>query len=269
MYRQRFGLTGHPFPKNATQKTFFTEHEGYRKLERGFQMLLEEPGLGLLSAEPGVGKTAAIRNLTQALPRPQYRVVYLCDTAIGPLDLYRTLALELGLRPAHRRATLWRELKARLEQMVDERAERPVLILDEAQHLSDAFLGDFSGFLNFAFDSRDLFTTWLVGLPQLRARLKLQVYAALQTRIAASIHLEAFGSREVFGAFLAHGLSAVGAKGTILADSARELLFRASRGLPRQAAKIVRRALRIAHEREQGFVDDQVMEAAVAEVAEL
>ena len=27
MYRQRFGLTGHPFPKNAAGKTLFTEHE--------------------------------------------------------------------------------------------------------------------------------------------------------------------------------------------------------------------------------------------------
>lgn len=83
------------------------------------------------------------------------------------------------------------------------------------------------------------------------------------------MHLEAFSSREVFGAFLAHGLAALGAKGSILADSARELLFCASRGLPRQASKIVRRALQIAHEREQSFVDDQIMEAAVAEVAEL
>jgi type II secretory pathway predicted ATPase ExeA len=73
----------------------------------------------------------------------------------------------------------------------------------------------------------------------------------------------------VFQAFLTHGLHSVGAKGNVMADSARELLFRASRGLPRVAAKIVRRALRIAHEREQGFVDDSVMEAAIGEVAEL
>ena len=269
MYRQRFGLTGYPFPKNALGKNFFTEHEGYKRLERGFQMLCEEPGLGLLTAEPGAGKTATIRNLALSLPRPQYHVTYLCDTAIGPLDLYRTLALELGLKPSHRRAGLWRELKSRVEHMVDERNERPVLILDEAQHLSDAFLSDFSGFLNFAFDSRDLFTTWLVAYPPLRARLKLLAYAALQTRIVVSVHLEPFSSREVFHAFLAHGLAAAGAKGTILADSARELLFRASRGFARQAAKIVRRSLRIAHEREQSFVDDAVMEAAIAEVAEL
>lgn len=265
MYRQRFALTAAPFPKNARGKSFFTDYEGYRRLERSFQMLCEEPGLGLLTAEPGVGKTAAIRNLTQALPRPQFRVLYLCDTAIGPLDLYRTLSLELGLRPAHRRAVLWRELKEALTHMVDERAEHPILVLDEAQHLSERFLADFSGFLNFAFDSRDLFTTWLVSLPQIRARLRLQHHTALRSRIVTSVHLEPFGSRDVFAAFLEHGLAAAGAKGSIIADSARELIFRASGGLAREASKLVRRALRLADERQENFVDEAVVEAVLKE----
>jgi MSHA biogenesis protein MshM len=269
MYRQRFGLTGHPFPKNAEGKTLFTDFEGYKKLERGFRILSEEPGVGLLTAEPGVGKTAAIRNLCRSLPQPQYKLIYLCDTAIGQLDLYRSLALELGVRPPHRRAALWRDLKSRILQMVDDRNERPIVILDEAQNLSDAFFADFSAFLNFAFDSRDLFTTWLVGQPRLRARLKMQHYAALQTRLAASVHFEAFSKRDIFFAFLSHGLAAVGAKGTIIADSAREILFRGSRGLPRQVGKIVRRALRLAHEKGQTFVDDPVIEAAIAEETDL
>lgn len=269
MYRQRFGLTQPPFPKNAREKTFFSDFEGYRRLERNFAMLSEEPGLGLLTAEPGVGKTAAIRNLALGLPRPQYRVLYLCDTAIGPLDLYRTLALELGLRPAYRRAALWRDLKHTLTHMVDERNEHPVLVLDEAQHLSDRFLSDFSGFLNFAFDSRDLFTTWLVGLPQLRARLRLQHHSSLRTRIVASVHLEPFGSRDLFGAFLDHGLEAVGTQGSILADSARDLLFRASGGHPREASKLVRKALRLADERAQTFIDDAVVESVIAEEVEI
>lgn len=268
MYRQRFGLTGHPFPKSAQGKSFFTDFDGYRKLQRGFEILCEEPGLGLLTAEPGVGKTAALRNLLEDLPRPQYKVLYLCDTAIGPLDLYRCLAWELGLKPAHRRAALWRDLKARLLQIVDERNEKPIVILDEAQHLSDVFLADFSGFLNFAFDSRDLFTIWLVGLPQLRARLKLQVHAPIQTRLQASVHLEPHASREVFQAFLQHGLASAGAKGTLIADSAREILLRSTRGNPRMAARLVRRALRLAHEREQSFIDDAVLEATIAEISE-
>ncbi|HMC83555.1 MAG TPA: AAA family ATPase [Candidatus Polarisedimenticolia bacterium] len=269
MYRQRFGLSGHPFPKNAQGKTLFTEFDGYKKLARAFQLLTDEPGVGLLTAEPGVGKTASIRNLCHSLPQPQYRVIYLCDTAISQSDLYRSLAMELGVRPAHRRAALWRDLKARILQLVDDKNEHLVVIIDEAQNLSDAFFADFAAFLNFAFDSRDLFTTWLVGQPRLRARLGLQHYAALQTRLAAKVHLEAFTKRDLFQAFFAHGIAAAGAKGTIIADSARDLLFRGSRGLPREVGKIVRRALRLAHEKAQSFVDDPVMEAAIAEEADL
>jgi len=268
MYRQRFGLSGVPFPKNARDKTFFQELEGYKRLERSFQMLREEPGVELLTAEPGVGKTASIRNLALGLPRPEFRVLYLSDTNIGAVDVYRGLALELGLKPAFRRAALWRDLKERLLHMVDEHAEQPLLILDEAHHLSERFLADFSGFLNFAFDSRDLFTTWLVGQPQLRERLRLQVHAALRSRIVAAVHLEPLASRELFTAFLEHGLGAVGAKGSLIADSARELLFRASGGLPREVGKLVRKALRLAHERAENFIDEDVVEAAIGERVE-
>lgn len=268
-YRQRFELTAAPFPKNAYDKSFFTDVPGYKRLEQSFEMLLEEPGLGVLTAEPGVGKTAAIRNLALALPRPRYRVVYVCDTAIGPLDAYRALALELDLEPAFRRAALWRQLKERILQMVDERDEHPLLVLDEAQNLPDRFLLDFSGFLNFAFDSRDLFTTWLVGQPQLRPRLRKQHYAALKTRIVTWVHLEPVGSRERFAAFLEHGLKAAGVKASIIADSARELIYRASAGLPREAGKLIRKAMRRADERGQNFIDDVVMEAVLAEEGEI
>ena len=82
------------------------------------------------------------------------------------------------------------------------------------------------------------------------------------------MHLEAFATREVFQAFIQNGLAAAGAKGSLLADSAREILFRASRGNPRLAAKLLRRALRLAHEREQSFVDDAIIESTIAELAE-
>jgi type II secretory pathway predicted ATPase ExeA len=69
------------------------------------------------------------------------------------VDLYRALALELGVRPSHRRSQVWADLKKALLHLVDERGTHPIVVIDEAQHLSDAFLMDLSGFLNFAFDS--------------------------------------------------------------------------------------------------------------------
>jgi type II secretory pathway predicted ATPase ExeA len=266
MYRQRFSLTCHPLPKDAQGKTFFDKNPGYQKLKRRFQQLLDDPGLGLLSADPGVGKTAAIRSLCNALPKPNYLVLYICDTAVSPLDLYRALAVELGVRPSHRRAQLWTDLKKALVHMVDERATAPLVILDEAQHLSDKFLLDLSGCLNFAMDSRDLLTLWLVGLPALTRHLKMQQHAPLAMRVAAEVHLEPL-DRENFVAMIDHGLRAAGATQKLLADPAMELLFRTSRGVPRVASKLLRAALRRAHEKEQSFVDEQTMELALEETA--
>ena len=268
MYRQRFGLTGHPLPKNAQGKTFFDMGPGYKKLERAFSQLVEDPGLGILTAEAGVGKTAAIRNLCAQLPRPDHLVLYLCDTAVAPLDLYRTLAAEIGVRPSHRRAELWTDIKKALVHMVDERGTAPVIVLDEAQHLSDRFLIDLSGFLNFAFDSRDLLTMWLVGLPPLARHLRMQQHAPLAMRVVHQVHLEPL-DRDLFRALVEHGLKAVGATQTVLADPARELLFRASRGVPREASDLLRRALREAHERNQTFIDDHTMEAAIDQAPSL
>ena len=46
MYRQRFGLTGHPLPKNVQGKTFFDKSPGFKKVERAFRQLIADPGLG-------------------------------------------------------------------------------------------------------------------------------------------------------------------------------------------------------------------------------
>jgi MSHA biogenesis protein MshM len=264
--KQRFGLHSYPFPKNAKGKTFFEATPGYQRLGRAFGYLVDEPGLGVVTAEPGVGKTAAIRNLCSKLPQPDYLVIYLCNSAIAPLDLYRGLAIELGIKPSHRRAQLWADLKKTLLHLVDERGHHPILVVDEAQHLSDIFLLDLSGFLNFAFDSRELFTIWLVGFTPLTRRLRLLQHAALRTRVTTEVRLEPL-DRETFGRAVAHGFEAAGATSKIISDQAVELLFRSSRGVFRAASQLIRAALRIANERDQSFLDETIIQQAIDELS--
>jgi len=159
----------------------------------------------------------------------------------------------------------WPDIKKALVHLVDERTTRPIVVLDEAQHLSDAFLLDLSGFLNFAFDSRDLLTLWLVGLPPLARRLHMQQHAALATRIAAELRLEPL-DRDAFAAAVDHALKAAGATQKVLSDPALEMLFRASRGVLRVASRLLRAALRIAHEKQQAFLDEPTLQAALDEL---
>jgi len=168
MYLQHFGLKHEPLGKQMPE---LWDDGALETLQTRFQWLLESPGVGLLTGEAGVGKTAVLRQLAQSLNPHRYQAIYLAETDFGRLDLYRALALALGVDPAYRRAQLWRDIKARIQELADGRQTLPLWIIDEAQNLPPEFFRDFPAFLNFAFDSRDLMTVWLVGHPALARTL--------------------------------------------------------------------------------------------------
>jgi len=143
MYRQHFGLTAHPMDKAATK---LWDDGNIKYLEEQFQWLLESPGIGVLTGEPGVGKTAALRHITSTLNPHRYQVIYTAETDFGRLDIYRSLALAFGLEPAYRRANLWRDIKAHIEEIADTKQLLPVWIIDEAQNLPPEFFRDFPAF---------------------------------------------------------------------------------------------------------------------------
>jgi MSHA biogenesis protein MshM len=254
-YRHRFGLAHDPIPRDASGKTCFIDTEDFNRINRVFHWLAAEPGLGLLTGEAGLGKTTIMRHLCDQLSAPEHRVLYLCDTAVTPASVYRNLAAELGLVPKYRRDALWRQLKAEIRKLFDVQSVVPILVLDEAQHLSDDFLHDLAGFLNYAFDRQDLLTVWLVGLPSLRTRLDLAIHSALRSRVVSPNRLRPRTRQELF-AMIRHGLRIAGATEKIVADPALEVFYRVSRGVPRTASHLLRASLMLAHDRDQTFIDE-------------
>lgn len=55
-------------------------------------------------------------------------------------------------------------------------------------------------------------------------------------------------------------------KQAIAATPPMEMLYRSSRGVLRVASKLLRTALRVAHGRNQPFIDEQVMQGALDEI---
>ena len=263
MYQEHFGLKHAPLGKQTPQ---LWDDGMLGTLQERFQWLLDSPGVGLLTGEAGVGKTAALRQLTLGLNPHRYQVIYLPETDFGRLDLYRNLALALGVEPAYRRAQLWRDIKARILELVDAKQVLPVWIIDEAQNLPNDFFRDFPAFLNFAFDSRDLMTVWLVGHPSLATTLDRAPHAALASRIQTRIQLEPITERERFKALIDHALQSAGCSQTLLADSGMELLRQASRGLPRHAGRILKTALQLAVPKGLNHLPDELLIQAIEEL---
>ncbi len=263
MVMQHFGLKHFPLGKENVElwDDGFLSH-----LDERFQWVLDSPGVGLLTGEPGIGKTAALRRLTRSLNPHRYQVIYLAETDFGRLDLYRSLALAFGLEPAYRRAALWRDIKARIQELADGKGIVPLWIIDEAQNLPLEFFRDLPAFLNFAFDSRDLMVVWLLGHPGLAQTLARAPYAALAGRIQVRLQLKPIVERERFRDLIAHAFRQAGAQQTLLSDSGMELLRQASQGLPRQAGRIIKTSMRLAVPKGLNHLPDELIQQAIEEL---
>ena len=263
MVLHHFGLKHYPLGKAPTA---LWDDGTLAQLTERFHWLLESPGVGLLTGEAGVGKTAALRHLTTDLNPHRYQVIYLAETDFGRLDLYRSLALALGLEPVYRRAALWRDIKARIHELADGKGVLPLWIIDEAQNLPVEFFRDLPAFLNFAFDSRDLMAVWLLGHPPLQHTLQRAPYAALASRIQVRLQLQPITDRERFNQLITHAFSQAGAQHTLLSDSGLELVRQASQGLPRQAGRILKNSLRLAVPKGLNHLPDELIQQAIEEL---
>ena len=263
-YRDRFGLSHHPFDKQFLRLNH-VENEGSKRLQERFDWLLSERGIGLLTGESGVGKTAALDAIASKLPSHRHRVVYIEDSGASTTDIFRYLAYELDLEPAFRRAALWRGLKSRIVKLDEENDQQIILIIDDAHRLPRSFLTSLGAFMNFTLDSKELLTIWLVGDSKLSGTLGMAAYQHLYTRVRLKVHLEPL-NRDELSEYVESCLANAGCTHQVLADTALDAVFHLTRGVPRIAAKLLGISLRVAHKRNKDIVCEQIIEEARKEI---
>jgi len=262
-YQQHFGLKHIPLAKNTPTLWM---NESLTLLKERFDSLLHTPGIGLLTGEPGTGKTAALRHITQELNPHQYQVLYLAETQFTSFDIYRQLALMLGLVPNHRFAQLMRDIKNHIKDRFEHKRNLPILIIDEAQNLPADFFHGFPSFLNYAFDAKDMMTVWFVGHPILTNIIDRAIHMALASRIQVRHQLHPFIEREPFKALIEYAFKEAGAQANLLSDSGIELLRVASQGRPRNVHRILVGAMRLAAKEGAHHLADDVLQQAVAQL---
>lgn len=265
MYRKHFGLTRHPFDKDIGADDLF-ESSASAELMARFKHLLEMRGIGLVTGESGSGKTTSCRRAVAGLHVGLYRVHYVSLTTGNVMDLYKTIAWELGLPTERNRAALFRQIRAEVTRLCAENRLRPVLIIDEAHHLRTDVLEDIRLLTNYAMDSENRLCVVLVGHPELRRRLGMSALDALSQRIVVRAHVRGL-SRDEMGGYLAHRLRLAGCELPLFEASTAEAIFQASSGLPRKANLIAHHALFAAAIAKAKSITTEHVQAALAEVA--
>lgn len=258
MYLQHFGLKFDPLGKKSPTKL-----EQSRTLEKKLNGLLETRGLALITGASGTGKTTALRRWSETLNPLTHRLIYQSDNHFRSFDVYSQLAENLGLEKYHRYSKLWRELKQALLSLYEEKQLHPVWVLDEAHHLNNDFFLQLPAFLNFSFDSRDVLTIILCGLPNILSILRRPAYEPINSRIQCFLRWEAIDDQEQFSGIINLAFQNAGCRTTLITETGMRLIHLGSKGRLRYADRILRQALQIAADKQLSHVPDDVIHAAI------
>jgi general secretion pathway protein A len=241
MFRKHFGLSRYPF-SNEVESDELYPSVALKELQVRLGHLVEMRGIGVVTGESGSGKTSATRKVISALHTALYRVVYVTLSTGNVMDTYKTIAWEFGLPTERSRAALFRQLRQEVTRLVIEARCRPLVVIDEAQHLRSDVLEDLRLLTNYQMDSENRLSLLLVGQPELRRRLALAAHEALAQRIVVRAHVPGL-SRDELEPYLGHLLRRAGTELQLFEPAALEAIFQATSGLPRKINKLAHYAL--------------------------
>ncbi|MDA8386577.1 MAG: AAA family ATPase [Actinomycetota bacterium] len=265
MYRKHFGLTQNPFAKDLSPEDLFVSASS-RELELRLGQLLELRGIGLCTGEAGSGKTTTCRKVIASLHTGLYRTFYVPLTTGNAMDMYKSVAWELGLPTERSRAALYRVIRAEVTRLCLEAKLRPVLVVDEAHHLRSDVLEELRLLTNYEMDSQNRLCLLLVGQAELRRRLSMAVHEALNQRVVVRFHLTGL-SRDELPLYLGHLLRLAGTELPLFEPNALEAIFQATGGLPRKVNLLAHHALTAAALGKAKVASAEHVQAALPEVA--
>jgi type II secretory pathway predicted ATPase ExeA len=183
MYKEFYGLRANPFNVNPDPRyLFLTRHteEALACLTYGIQ---SRKGFVLLTGEVGTGKTTLINKLLEWLRLQQVATAFIFNSRMNVPQFLDYMMADFGI-PCDTKAKS--QILLRLYNWLLDRyraGETAVLIVDEAQNLSDELLEEIRMLTNLETFTEKLLQIVLVGQPELEQRLKQPQLRQLRQRL--------------------------------------------------------------------------------------
>src|SRR5271170_245270 len=211
VYLEFYGLKQAPFDITPNPRFLFhsTKHrEAFNHLLYGIR---ERKGFVQLTGEVGAGKTTLCRALLEHLDG-HYSTALILNPVLNSDELMKAIATEYGLevKGRDRLETIATISDFLLKQTLA--GKETVLIIDEAQNLTEDLLEQVRLISNIETDDRKLLQIVLMGQPELRDRLNSPRLKQLRQRITVRFHLAPLTSVEV-AQYIQHRLQVSGAHG--------------------------------------------------------
>lgn len=232
VYLEFYGLREPPFSITPNPRYLFFSAKHREALNHLLYGIRERKGFVQLTGEVGAGKTTLCRALLEQLGN-NFSTALILNPVLTPDQLVKAVAMEFGLEV---RGLDRLETMAAINEFLLAEAGRGrdcVLIIDEAQDLTNELLEQVRLLSNLETDDRKLLQIVLMGQPELRDRLNDPTLRQLRQRITIRYHLRPLKKFEL-GQYVQHRLQVSGAQGPpFFTVPALWRIFSYSQGIPR------------------------------------
>jgi general secretion pathway protein A len=232
VYLEYYGLTEPPFDITPNPRFLFFSAKHREALNHLLYGIRERKGFVQLTGEVGAGKTTLCRSLLTQLGK-NFETALILNPVLDADQLMKAIAMEFGINvKGMDRLEAVAALNEFLLHLAD-RGKDAVLIIDEAQDLTNELLEQVRLLSNLETYDRKLLQIVLMGQPELRDRLNAHELRQLRQRITVRYHLPALTWTEV-GQYIQHRLEVSGANGApYFTSPAVWRIFQYSGGVPR------------------------------------
>jgi general secretion pathway protein A len=261
MYKEFFGLRANPFNVNPDPRyLFLTRHteEALACLTYGIQ---SRKGFVLLTGEVGTGKTTLINKLLEWLRLQQVATAFIFNSRLNVPQFFDFMMTDFGIEcPSKAKSQILLHL---YNWLLDRyrAGETGVLIVDEAQNLSDDVLEEIRLLTNLETFTEKLLQIVLVGQPELDVKLRQPHLRQLRQRLTLRAKTHPLTLDET-QAYVAQRLRIAGSNGRAIFDpEAVAAIHRYAAGVPRVINLLCEHSLVSSFVDQQSTISPAVVEA--------
>lgn len=241
-YKTFYGFTKEPFVSDLHPKEILVTPELEAVKER-IQYAVRLGSVALITGEVGAGKSTALRWSLEQFHPSEYKTIWITATSGSILEFYRQLLQALDNDATSlSKAFYTREIKKEVKELIKEKGQKPVVVVDEASLLRLEVLIELHTVTQFEGDSKPWLPIILAGQINLEDNLRYRKALPLASRVVARGSLDAVKKDEM-DQYLNHHLRIAGIKNQLFTDAALTAIYQGSGGIYRKANNLARGAL--------------------------
>ena len=219
----------------------------------------------MITGEIGTGKTTICRSLFLEIPE-ETDIALIINPKLNPNDLLASICDELKISYSKIHPSPKTYINNLNEHLIKTHAEgrNTILIIDEAQNLTDDALEHIRVLTNLETDEQKLLQIILIGQPELRDRLNSPGLEQLNQRITARFHLGPLNLKQV-KEYVKHRVKVGDGDQLLFSNSNIKRIFKLTGGVPRLINVLCDRALLGAYVNRKKKITNEIIQKAARE----